>query len=80
MAELTYEQLQQRVHECSLMSSSLQQRYAGELNIFNAAAALQNGKEMDELRARIHNTVDAMLDNNVTLFMLTAMMMKLPRY
>jgi hypothetical protein len=62
------------------MSSSLQQRYAGELNIFNAAAALQNGKEMDELRARIHNTVDAMLDNNVTLFMLTAMMMKLPRY
>jgi hypothetical protein len=80
MAELTYEQLQQRIHDCSLMSSSLQQRYAGELNIFNAAAALQNGKEMDELRARVHNTVDAMLDNNVTLFMLTAMMMKLPRY
>lgn len=58
-----------------MMSTSLQQRYAGELNIFNAAASLSNGKEMDELRARIHNTVDAMLDNNVTLFMLTRMML-----
>lgn len=58
-----------------MMSTSLQQRYAGELNIFNAAASLSNGKEMDELRARIHNTVDAMLDNNVTLFMLTRMIL-----
>jgi hypothetical protein len=76
MSNPTHDQLQQRMHECSLLSTSLQQRYAGELNIFNAAAALQNGKEMDELRARIHNTVDQMLDNNVTLFMLTGMMMQ----
>ncbi len=72
MAPLTMDQIQTRVAELSVQNSAYQQRYAGLLNIFNAAATLKNGSEMDELRARVHGTIDEMLDNAVTLQMLIA--------
>ncbi len=78
MADPSPQEIQRRIQELSVLNSSLQQRYAGEQNIFNAAAALANGKEMDEMRGRIHATVDAILDNKATLFMLTTMLLRSP--
>lgn len=79
MADITPEQVQQKIQQICLTTAYLQQRQAGEVNLFNAAATLANRKDMDALRERLHGTLDEMLDANASMYMLVKMTIETPR-
>ena len=63
-------ELAQQLKGLSLQVSALQQRQAGELSLFNAAAILGDGKAMDKRRANVHGIIDQILDLNARMFAL----------
>ena len=52
MTTMTRADISARMQELNVASSALNQRYAGEMNLFNAAATLQNAKDMDKAQRR----------------------------
>lgn len=65
------EHLQARITELQTKNYAATLHYAGLQNLFNAAAVIPNTQDMDELRERMHASLDEQLDNNAALFMLT---------
>jgi hypothetical protein len=67
---VTREQTIARLQEIMIEANSLQQRYAGYMNLFNASCMANNSEEMDQHRANAHSILDQILDNNALQFML----------
>ncbi len=63
--------LQQRIGEMQIQAHALGQRYAAFIMMFNAAAQLNDAKDMDNVREQVHGVIDNILDTNAQIFMLT---------
>jgi hypothetical protein len=68
---LTREQIQARMVELQLESSSMRERQIGLLSLFNSACVMNAQKEMQELRDALHVNLDASLDNCAMQFLLS---------
>jgi hypothetical protein len=71
---VTLEALQQELNIASNLAASLGQKHSGLMNIYNSACIVGNRRDMDNVRAQIHECLDQLLDTNARIFMLTRKM------
>lgn len=69
------QRLQAMLNEANVTSVSLGQKYAGLMNLFNAACGINDTRDMENLREQIHGVIDNILDSNATIYMLTRQLM-----
>ncbi len=70
--------LQSEVRAESMKLTAVVMRLEAVNKLFDSAAFLGQGKEMDDLRLQIHALIDARLDHNARIMQLTREMMDLP--
>lgn len=69
------QRLQALLNDANVNSVSLGQKYAGLMNLFNAACTINDTRDMENLREQIHGIIDNILDSNATIYMLTRQLM-----
>lgn len=69
------QRLQALLNDANVHSVSLGQKYAGLMNLFNAACVINDTRDMENLREQIHGIIDNILDSNATIYMLTRQLM-----
>lgn len=67
---MTPERILEALQETGLQAQTIGQRYAGQLNMFQAACLENNGQQSDEYRQNLHVLLDLLLDNIATSQML----------
>ncbi len=71
---MTIEAIQKELNVASNNAVAISQEYTGLIHIYNSTCIVGNKRDMDNVRAQIHNCLDQLLDANARIFMLTRKM------